>query len=196
MEHRPGRQWFYESEGERQGPVGETRLGDLRRDGIITDSTLIWSDGMEGWTPCEAVFEEGDPGDPLVTCAVSGERRPQSRMLPFGDRWVAPEHKETFVQQLREGEDRVVEPIEGVPFPTNLRLDAVLVQSWRILENQWKEILGMAAIVWTPEMVLAIHLDANPPEAEAEAAERESSNGGELTADDSGSTEPTSPQAR
>ena len=39
----------------------------------------------------------------VAVCAFSGQPRPLSLMVKYGDRWVAIEHKEAFLQSLREG---------------------------------------------------------------------------------------------
>jgi hypothetical protein len=43
--------WFYESGGTQQGPVSETDLDRLLAEGKITPDTLVWREGMAGWTP-------------------------------------------------------------------------------------------------------------------------------------------------
>jgi hypothetical protein len=46
--------WYYESAGQQQGPVNETELDRLLAEGKITLDTLIWREGMTGWTPLRA----------------------------------------------------------------------------------------------------------------------------------------------
>jgi protease PrsW len=42
--------WFYLTEdGAQKGPVGETRLAELAREGVITRASPIWKAGMAGW---------------------------------------------------------------------------------------------------------------------------------------------------
>ena len=43
--------WFYESGGSQQGPVSEADLDRLLAEGKITGDTLVWREGMAGWTP-------------------------------------------------------------------------------------------------------------------------------------------------
>lgn len=64
--------WYYESNGERKGPVDEASLLQLLRMGIIGRETLVWRNGFVGWTPLSAsgLMEEEVPLGPPP---VSGE---------------------------------------------------------------------------------------------------------------------------
>jgi hypothetical protein len=46
--------WYYESAGQQQGPVTEAGLDRLLAEGKITLETLVWREGMSGWTPLRA----------------------------------------------------------------------------------------------------------------------------------------------
>jgi hypothetical protein len=46
--------WYYESGGQQQGPVTETDLDRLLSEGKITLDSLVWREGMSGWTPLRA----------------------------------------------------------------------------------------------------------------------------------------------
>ena len=50
--------WFYESSGQQQGPVSDSDLAALLRDGTITPETRVWHDGMAEWQP----LREARPG--------------------------------------------------------------------------------------------------------------------------------------
>jgi len=41
--------WYYAEEGETTGPVSREELGDRVRLGRLDASTLVWTEGMEGW---------------------------------------------------------------------------------------------------------------------------------------------------
>jgi hypothetical protein len=45
----PNRSWFYAAQGQQQGPYPEAQLRDLIARGIVTQDTLVWSEGMAGW---------------------------------------------------------------------------------------------------------------------------------------------------
>ncbi|MBM3736637.1 MAG: RDD family protein [Acidobacteria bacterium] len=50
--------WFYELGGERKGPVGVQDLASLVRAGTISDSNLVWREGLAGWQPLSAMRGE------------------------------------------------------------------------------------------------------------------------------------------
>lgn len=49
------KQWYYEKDGKKQGPVKESELLALLKSGELTGDTLIWSDGMEKWVAARDV---------------------------------------------------------------------------------------------------------------------------------------------
>src|SRR5688572_14906993 len=46
--------WYYESGGQQQGPVTEADLARLLAEGKLTLDSLVWREGMFGWTPLRA----------------------------------------------------------------------------------------------------------------------------------------------
>jgi hypothetical protein len=50
-------QWYYGREGQQNGPVDEQALRDLIAQGIVTDQTMVWREGMVNWLPKSAVPE-------------------------------------------------------------------------------------------------------------------------------------------
>ena len=52
-------QWYYSISGEQVGPVSQELLKQRIRDGEIPHGTLLWRDGLSGWTPIEqTVFSQ------------------------------------------------------------------------------------------------------------------------------------------
>lgn len=51
--------WYYESNGNPQGPILESELRQLKEDGKIESGCLVWREGMEDWVPLEQVREFG-----------------------------------------------------------------------------------------------------------------------------------------
>jgi len=43
------RSWFFASNGQQQGPIGEAQFRDLITRGSVTPDTLVWTEGMSGW---------------------------------------------------------------------------------------------------------------------------------------------------
>lgn len=41
--------WYYSDAGEAIGPFTQAKLFELRTAGLITDQTLVWGEGREGW---------------------------------------------------------------------------------------------------------------------------------------------------
>lgn len=151
--------WYYESEGSRQGPVSRMKIEELIGLGAIRDETLVWTEGMTDWRPCSEVAElkpsassEATPVDEseLETCAYSGKRLPRSAMLPFGDEWVAFEHRQEFIQRLQEGREETEDPLPGYPFAAGLNVESLASQSWTIWTKQLGLIMGFAVILWLP----------------------------------------------
>ena len=44
-------EWFYESNGERKGPVDQAVIGDLIRANVVTRTSMVWSQGLPDWVP-------------------------------------------------------------------------------------------------------------------------------------------------
>lgn len=128
--------------------------------GAIRDETLVWTEGMTDWRPCSEVAElsqvasasEAAPVDEseLETCAYSGKRLPRSAMLPFGDEWVAFEHRQEFIQRLQEGREETEDPLPGYPFVAGLNVESLATQSWTIWTKQLGLIMGFAVMLWLP----------------------------------------------
>jgi hypothetical protein len=47
--------WYYEANGQQQGPVPETELDRLLAEGKITLDTLVWREGQAGWAPLRTI---------------------------------------------------------------------------------------------------------------------------------------------
>jgi uncharacterized RDD family membrane protein YckC len=43
--------WYYASGGQQMGPVEESALDDLVRQGVVRDDTLVWRQGLPAWQP-------------------------------------------------------------------------------------------------------------------------------------------------
>jgi len=83
--------WYYESGGQQQGPVNDTELDRLLAEGKITLDSLIWKEGMSGWTPLRVARPSSgtaasmppptsmslEPGVPAAASASAGSDAPQ-----------------------------------------------------------------------------------------------------------------------
>ena len=54
-------QWYYESEGQAQGPIPEPQLRRLLADQVISSHTRVWKEGMEDWAPWNSI-PDGEGG--------------------------------------------------------------------------------------------------------------------------------------
>lgn len=119
--------WYYAHHNEPRGPITGSELLALERSGVLQPGTLVWRTGLASWQPWSSVADHvrvaaaggvdvrsaGPPVVPAETggpaavemavCAYSGQTRPISLMVRYGDRWVSLEHKQAFLQSLREG---------------------------------------------------------------------------------------------
>jgi uncharacterized RDD family membrane protein YckC len=120
--------WYYAHHNEPRGPITGSALLALEHSGVVQPGTLVWKAGMPSWQPWSSVAAEvraataagaavGRGAAPATAsapaaapssvesavCAYSGQTRPISLMVKYGDRWVALEYKEAFLQSLREG---------------------------------------------------------------------------------------------
>lgn len=43
--------WYYESRGERRGPVSQSGIMNLYSAGIIKKDTMVWANGFSDWVP-------------------------------------------------------------------------------------------------------------------------------------------------
>ncbi|MCD9007004.1 RDD family protein [Luteimonas sp. XNQY3] len=52
-------EWYYaDASNTRQGPITTPALLQLRQQGTLGDETLLWRDGLDGWTPLGALAHE------------------------------------------------------------------------------------------------------------------------------------------
>ncbi len=102
-------EWYYSKDNKQQGPVSPAELIALQEAETISGDALVWRDGQGDWKQFREVANEifaaaGRGSAGTAVCAHSGKVLSKSEMVPYGDAWVAPEHKEAFVQRLMEGE--------------------------------------------------------------------------------------------
>jgi uncharacterized RDD family membrane protein YckC len=73
--------WYYAREGQQHGPVSETELAGLLRDGVIAPSTLVWHAGLAEWQSWSSVAPSG--GFPPVVPNVSPPYGSSTAELPL-----------------------------------------------------------------------------------------------------------------
>jgi hypothetical protein len=80
-------QWFYEDGGASIGPVSTAELKQLAISGHITDTTLIWKEGMPDWIQARSarglVFAANTPTPPPQPQLVALTRKAKSSQMVF-----------------------------------------------------------------------------------------------------------------
>lgn len=109
--------WYFATADGRQETLTELQLQSEVAARRVDGATLVWREGMAEWQRLDAVRPDLFSGikshpkslppydltEPVAVCVISGNILPQSQMLNYGGTWVSPDHKETFLQSLREG---------------------------------------------------------------------------------------------
>jgi uncharacterized RDD family membrane protein YckC len=105
--------WYYVEQGQRSGPVSDEQLDELVRGGKIRPDTLVWCEGMAGWTAYrEAKSEQTSvpsgtnmPAEatPEAVCAECGKIFPIDETIRYGNVRVCAACKPVFLQKLSEG---------------------------------------------------------------------------------------------
>ena len=54
-------QWYYGSQGQQNGPITESELRNLMAQGVVTQQTLVWREGLLEWKPLSSVMELQGP---------------------------------------------------------------------------------------------------------------------------------------
>jgi uncharacterized RDD family membrane protein YckC len=111
--------WYYAEGGRQIGPVEESALDDLVRQGVVRDETLVWREGMGAWQR-HAVVRGANSGSggsvvppipvpaPAGTgdsryCSECGRQVPASQLTNYGDVSVCAQCQPAYAQRLREG---------------------------------------------------------------------------------------------
>jgi uncharacterized RDD family membrane protein YckC len=84
--------WYYASNAGRTGPITESELVTLTRNGTVTPGTLVWTEGQPDWMPLSIVRPD------LLAGQVSGVNVPV-----VGGVALAGANKDMAVQRMREG---------------------------------------------------------------------------------------------
>lgn len=103
--------WYYADGGRQVGPVEESALDDLVRQGVVRDDTLVWREGMPNWQPHSAARGiRPAPPMPAVAaspdtgyCSECGRPFPVSQLVAIGSASVCAQCKPIYLQRVREG---------------------------------------------------------------------------------------------
>ena len=84
-----------------------------------------------------------------MTCTFSGKRDRRSRMLAYGDHFVAPEHKDAFVRRLESG-DPAVASRGYQDAPRTVEIGLILRQAFGIMAQNWLPVGLILVVIWLP----------------------------------------------
>ena len=109
--------WYYAEGGKQIGPVEESALDDLVRQGIVRDDTLVWREGMAAWQRHAAVRGSTNPspspgsaapspapaapalGGDTRYCSECGRAVPASQLTSYGDVSVCTQCQPAYTQR-------------------------------------------------------------------------------------------------
>lgn len=95
---QPAMTWYYLAEGQPKGPIEVAELERLFQFGAVRLGTLIWRQGMSGWTSFADAFQRA-----AVKCSVCKQLVPPEPIIRFGAMTICPDCKESFFGKIREG---------------------------------------------------------------------------------------------
>src|SRR6266567_4028521 len=101
--------WYYVSNSERKGPVEQPEFDRLAEQDVITQSTLVWREGMAEWRPYGEVAAPPVGAPPLptatggVVCSQCGRIFAPDEVIRLGGGDVCAACKPIATQKLREG---------------------------------------------------------------------------------------------
>lgn len=94
--------WYYAAGDEQKGPVTEEELAQLVQQGTITNSSLVWQEGMADWVPYSTTGL-GGAGTAGIVCAECGGQFDSDSVVRISNQFVCAACKPVFVQRLQEG---------------------------------------------------------------------------------------------
>lgn len=90
--------WYYAQGKERLGPVEDGEFQRLLEQGVITDETLIWRDGLPGWQPRKVVAIPG-----IVTCTACRRSVAEADSFLLQEKPYCGTCKPQILQRIQEG---------------------------------------------------------------------------------------------
>lgn len=101
--------WYYEADGERQGPLDEVGLANAVESGLVSADTLVWNESLPNWTPYAEIVSIDSNSDadfsPAVqrSCGECGQSFAEDMMLNYEGSFICATCKPTFMQKIRQG---------------------------------------------------------------------------------------------
>ncbi|MCU1335132.1 MAG: domain containing protein [Bryobacterales bacterium] len=115
--------WYYAESGRQVGPVEESVLDELVRQGVVRDDTLVWRDGMAAWQRHSAVRGGSSPSSGQASapppppqapspvgdsryCSECGRPFAAHQLTSYGDVSVCAQCQPAYSQRLGAGTTR------------------------------------------------------------------------------------------
>ncbi|MGH9647978.1 MAG: RDD family protein [Bryobacteraceae bacterium] len=109
--------WYYAEGGKQIGPVEESALDDLVRQGVVRDETLVWREGLAAWQRHAAARGGANPNPaapapaPAASalgagsryCSECGRAVPASQLTSYGDVSVCTQCQPAYAQRVSGG---------------------------------------------------------------------------------------------
>ena len=100
--------WYYDQGGQRQGPVPESEIDRLLASGAITETTLVWCEGMANWAPLREARPAGGGAaqsvpEGWIRCTATGRFFPPSQIVYLDGKPYSAEAKAGLVQGVMQG---------------------------------------------------------------------------------------------
>ena len=98
--------WYYDLDGQRQGPVADDELDRLLAAGTISAKTLVWCEGMANWAPLSEARPAAGAGAPVpegwIRCTATGRYFPPSQIVWLDGKPYSAEAKAGLVQGVMQ----------------------------------------------------------------------------------------------
>lgn len=100
--------WYYAVGQEQKGPITEEQLQAFAREGVVSDDTMVWCEGMADWKAYREVRGAASAtAAPAATggvlCAQCGQTFAADQVIRVGEKNVCAACKPVFVQRMQEG---------------------------------------------------------------------------------------------
>ena len=161
--------WYYVDAGQQAGPVDDAQLTELARSGKIQHDTLVWHEGMAGWTAYWIAFRDQPRQEPEIAsppnptpaaaegliCCECGRSFAPDQVIRYGEKWVCATCKPIFLQRLREGAalahagpTTIVTEAELLARDYQVDIHGCLLQGWELFKNNAGIMIGVTVLVY------------------------------------------------
>jgi hypothetical protein len=101
--------WYYTLENQQKGPIHQSEFERLGRAGVITNTTLVWREGMANWQGYSEIAVPPNAPLPIransggIICSQCGQVFALDQVVKLGGAYVCAGCKPIAVQKLQEG---------------------------------------------------------------------------------------------